>query len=62
MARTTQRGYGHGHQLVRKRLKPYVDAGLADCARCGWPILPGDPWDLGHVDGDRSRCSGPEHR
>jgi len=25
-------------------------------------ILPGQPWDLGHPDHDRTRWSGPEHR
>ena len=39
-----------------------VDAGLASCWRCGFPIVPGEPWDLEHVDGDRSQWSGPEHR
>ena len=24
-------------------------------------IVPGQPWDLGHDDIDRSRCTGPEH-
>ncbi len=36
-------------------------AGRATCARCGGRIEPGQPWDLGHVDGDRLRYSGPEH-
>jgi hypothetical protein len=42
-------------------LKPDVDAGLVDCARCGERIEPGQPWDLGHHDSDRMRYSGPEH-
>jgi hypothetical protein len=29
---------------------------------CGLPITPGQAWDLGHVDGDRSRYARPEHR
>ena len=36
---------------------------LAVAGRSG-PRSPGtsEPWDLGHVDGDRTRYSGPEHR
>ena len=33
-----------------------------NCARCGHPIEPGTPWDLGHVDGDKTRYQGPEHQ
>jgi hypothetical protein len=40
-----------------------VRAGLAVCASCGEAIDPGEPWDLGHLDGgDRNAIAGPEHR
>jgi hypothetical protein len=46
---------------MRARLEPLVVSGQVSCARCGEPILPGQRWDLGHVDGDRSRYNGAEH-
>jgi hypothetical protein len=58
---TTLSGYGNQHQKLRAAWRPYVEAGEVDCARCGKPITPGTPWDLGHDDQDRSRYSGPEH-
>lgn len=58
---SAKRGYGRAHQELRKTWALKVDAGGVLCARCGDPIEPGSDWDLGHVDGDRSRYSGPEH-
>lgn len=59
MATTTERGYGAQHQAERERWRPVVEAGQATCARCGEPIAPDQPWDLGHTD-DRTGYSGPE--
>jgi hypothetical protein len=42
-------------------LQPFVLAGLSECARCGEPIKPGSPWDLGHDDRDPRLHVGPEH-
>lgn len=58
----TQRGYGTAHQNLRAGWKRKVDAGEVACARCGRLIVPGEPWDLGHDDHDRSVYTGPEHR
>ena len=58
---TTARGYGHMHQLRRKRVAEIVAAGLAVCARCGLPIAPHDFWDLDHSD-DRRGYLGASHR
>jgi hypothetical protein len=60
-ASTAGRGYGWGHQKLRKRLAPAVAAGMVTCARCGELIQPGEPWDLGHTE-DRRGYAGPEHR
>jgi len=46
---TAERGYGYGHQRLRKSWAPRVERGEVACAcGCGWPILPGQAWDLGH--------------
>lgn len=59
---TSARGYGTPHQAKRKQLAPIVAAGRAVCWRCGFPIHPNEPWDLGHDDDDRRVYRGPEHR
>lgn len=54
--------YGWGHQRSRAQWAPAVVTGKINCARCGLPIGPSEPWDLGHVDGAGPRAySGPEH-
>jgi hypothetical protein len=60
--KTTLRGYGWKHQKMRQIVQREVAAGVAVCARCGLRIDPGEPWDLGHDDFDRSLYKGPEHR
>lgn len=62
LAKTAARGYGSRHQALRKEWAPLVDAGHVTCWRCGQPITPGQAWDLGHDDHDRSIYRGPEHR
>jgi hypothetical protein len=61
LAKTAARGYGSRHQALRKEWAPLVDAGHAVCPRCRRPIIPGQAWDLGHDDHDRSIYTGPEH-
>jgi DNA-directed RNA polymerase subunit RPC12/RpoP len=57
---TTDRGYGHTHQLKRAEYQKVVDAGAGECWRCGKPVNPGDVWHLGHDDIDRNKYRGIE--
>src|SRR5215207_9049873 len=55
--------YGRGHERLRREWARKVATGSVGCARCGEPILVGQPWDLGHVDGGGPRdYAGAEHR
>ena len=58
---TSQRGYGHRHQQLRRKVGRLVDEGRAYCTRCGGWIAPGSPWDLDHDDRDRSKYRGCSH-
>ena|SRR6185312_5127846 len=60
--KTAARGYGVVHQAKRRDWNIRIRAGGVSCARCGDPIVSGEPWDLGHDDEDRSKYRGPEHR
>src|SRR5262245_9435285 len=60
-SKNVELGYGGVHRATRARFARTVLTGGARCWRCGLPILPGEAWDLGHDDDDRSRYRGPEH-
>jgi hypothetical protein len=60
---TTERRYDTHHKQLRDQWKARIDRGeLVICAKpgCGKPIIPGQPFDLGH-DENRSH-RGPEHQ
>jgi hypothetical protein len=59
---SAQRGYGYAHQRRRRLWAPRVERGDVQCSRCGELIVPGEPWDLGHDDDDRTVYTGPEHQ
>jgi hypothetical protein len=51
--------YGYRHQRARASWEKRGVVGRP-CAKCGRPILDGQPWDLGHSD-DGMTYTGPEH-
>ena len=55
------RDYGADHRRRRAEFAPDVALGLIACWRCGGRIEPGEAWDLGHDDLDRTITRGPEH-
>jgi hypothetical protein len=62
----SERGYDTAHDHERRRWRPIVASGAAQCANpvCLRPtrlIHPSEPWDLGHTE-DRTGWRGPEHR
>jgi hypothetical protein len=59
---TTERGYGWQHQQLRVALLATYSP-TDPCWRCSYPLGPiPELLDLGHVDGDKSRYAGLEHR
>lgn len=52
--------YGWQHQKRRASWASRVASGEVSCARCGWPIQPGERWDLDHAD-DGDGYLGPSH-
>jgi hypothetical protein len=60
--RLRNRKYGTAaHKRAVKAARAIVDAGFARCARCGEPIEPGSPVDVGHDDRYPWLYAGLEH-
>lgn len=55
------RGYGAPYMRLRAAWVRKVNAGGVCCWRCGYEIVPGSKWHLGHDDDDRTVIRGPEH-
>lgn len=59
--RRQARGYGPTYDADRRDWAAKVDAGGVRCWRCQQPMVPGEPWHLGHDDTNRAIIRGPEH-
>lgn len=57
---TNSNGYGAEHKQIRRQWAVRMRTEEVRCARCGLPIVEGEPWDLGHT-ADRAGYTGPEH-
>ena len=52
--------------LLRARIQSQIEDGGVPCARCPFPILPGQRWDIGHtidraIGGTDADGLSPEH-
>lgn len=45
----TERHNRSQQAALRKLLTPHAESGQAICPRCGTPVHPWQPWDVGHV-------------
>lgn len=53
--------YGAEHQRARAAWAQRIANGARpSCARCGWPVLAGEAWDLDHAE-DGLSYLGPAH-
>jgi hypothetical protein len=50
--------YGARHKALRAGWARKVAGGGVLCSRCGWLIVPDEPWDLGHDDHNQYRWTG----
>ena len=57
-----RRGYTSTHDALRRRWAAAVRRGGVHCGYCGAQISPGDPWDLGHPNDDKSQAPAPWHQ
>lgn len=55
-----ERGYGADFWAARRYWVDEVNRGGVACWRCKKPLQPGQSFDLGHDDDDRSIIRGPE--
>jgi hypothetical protein len=60
MAPRKQR-YRGAHDRLRRQWALQVAAGNAYCARCGFLVVPGEDFDVDHVDGSLNQYLGVSH-